>query len=86
MDLNDDDQRKARVTETVRESPGKSNEPLVNFFFSFSLCLNQVFSLSAFTGSPHYSEDFEDEENAKEPLEKVCSWDIIKLKLRTLVM
>lgn len=82
MELNDDDQRKARVTETVRKSPGKSNEPLVNLSFSFSLCLNQVFSLSAFPGSPLFSEDFEEEENAKEPLEEVCSWDIIKLKLR----
>lgn len=73
MEQNDDDQRKARVTETIRESPGKSNEPLANLSFSFSVCLNQLFCLSAFTGSPHYSEDFEEEENGKEPLEEVCS-------------
>lgn len=34
---------------------------------------NQVFSLPAFTGSPHYSEDFEDVENGKEPVDEVCS-------------
>lgn len=28
--------------------------------------------LSVFTGSPHYSEDFEEEENGKELLEEVC--------------
>ncbi|KAL7394320.1 hypothetical protein ABVT39_024209 [Epinephelus coioides] len=45
VEQSDDDQRKARVTETVRESP-------------------------ALTGSPHYSEDFDEEENGKEPLQE----------------
>ncbi|XP_076593753.1 centrosomal protein of 162 kDa isoform X5 [Chaetodon auriga] len=45
VEQSDDDQRKARVTEPVRESP-------------------------AYTGSPHYSEDFEEEENGKEPREE----------------
>uniref|UniRef100_A0A3B5A8C2 Centrosomal protein of 162 kDa n=1 Tax=Stegastes partitus TaxID=144197 RepID=A0A3B5A8C2_9TELE len=31
----------------------------------------------AFTGSPHYSEDFEDEENMKEPLEEKCKMSAI---------
>lgn len=44
--------------------------------FSVSVCLNQVFPLSPFTGSPHYSEDFEEEENEKEPLEEVCNWNL----------
>ena len=75
MEQSDDDQRKARVTETNRESPGKTNQAFADLSFSFSasVCLKQVCSLSAFTGSPHYSEDFEEEENAKEPLEEVCS-------------
>lgn len=37
------------------------------------LCLNHVCPLSAFTGSPHYSEDFEDDEDVKVPLEEVCA-------------
>ncbi|XP_030250867.1 centrosomal protein of 162 kDa isoform X6 [Sparus aurata] len=45
VEQSDDDQRKTRVTETIRESP-------------------------AFTGSPHYSEDFEEEEDGKEPHQK----------------
>ncbi|XP_049440497.1 centrosomal protein of 162 kDa isoform X2 [Epinephelus fuscoguttatus] len=45
VEQSDDDQRKARVTEIVRESP-------------------------ALTGSPHYSEDFDEEENGKEPLQE----------------
>ncbi|XP_036931235.1 centrosomal protein of 162 kDa isoform X5 [Acanthopagrus latus] len=45
IEQSDDDQRKTRVTETIRESP-------------------------AVTGSPHYSEDFEEEEDGKEPLQK----------------
>ncbi len=39
---------------------------------SVSVGLHQLFSFSAFTSSPHYSEDFEEEENGKEQLE-VCS-------------
>ena len=41
-------------------------------FPSLSLCLYQLFSLLAVTGSPHYSEDFEEEEDGKEPLQ-VCT-------------
>lgn len=80
MERSDDDQRKARVTESVRESPGKSNEPLANLFFSVSVCLMPVFLLSAYTGSPHYSEDFEEEESGKEPREEVCDWNLCWLK------
>lgn len=45
---------------------------------SLSLCVYQLFSLLAFTGSPHYSEDFEEEEDGKEP-HQVCTriiWSI----------
>ncbi|KAM9352865.1 centrosomal protein of 162 kDa [Symphorus nematophorus] len=53
VEQSDDDQRKARVTETIRESPG----------------------------SPHYSEDFEDEDNAKEPLEEKSKMSPILAKV-----
>ncbi|XP_039662293.1 centrosomal protein of 162 kDa isoform X2 [Perca fluviatilis] len=52
----DDDQREARVTEAVAESP-------------------------AFTGSPHYSEDFEEEENEKEPLKEKSKMSPILAKV-----
>ncbi|XP_073342549.1 centrosomal protein of 162 kDa [Pagrus major] len=45
VEQSDDNQRKTRVTETIRETP-------------------------ALTGSPHYSEDFEEEDDGKEPLQK----------------
>ncbi|XP_042346714.1 centrosomal protein of 162 kDa isoform X2 [Plectropomus leopardus] len=51
-----DDQRMARVAETVRESP-------------------------TFTESPHYSEDFEEEENGKEPLEEKSKMSPILAKV-----
>ncbi|XP_018521252.1 centrosomal protein of 162 kDa isoform X3 [Lates calcarifer] len=53
VEQSDDGQRKARVTETMRTSPG----------------------------SPHYSEDFEDEENAKEPLEEKSTMSSIIAKV-----
>ncbi|XP_051263216.1 centrosomal protein of 162 kDa isoform X2 [Dicentrarchus labrax] len=56
VEQSDDDQRKARVTETVRESPVS-------------------------TGSPHYSEDFEEEENGKEPLEEKSKMSPILAKV-----
>ncbi|KAI3361532.1 hypothetical protein L3Q82_013681 [Scortum barcoo] len=52
----DDDVRKARVTETIRESP-------------------------TFTGSPHYSGDFEEEEDGKEPLEEKSKMSPILAKV-----
>ncbi|XP_029307790.1 centrosomal protein of 162 kDa isoform X4 [Cottoperca gobio] len=48
-----DDQREARVTETIRQSPG----------------------------SPHYSEDFEEEEDGKEPLEEKSKMSPILAKV-----
>ena len=36
---------------------------------------HSYFCVSAFTGSPHYSMDFEDEESVKESGEEVCSYD-----------
>ncbi|XP_070822577.1 centrosomal protein of 162 kDa isoform X5 [Chaetodon trifascialis] len=56
VEQSDDDQRKARVTETVRESP-------------------------AYAGSPHYSEDFEEEENGKVPLEEKSKMSPILAKV-----
>ncbi|XP_044063040.1 centrosomal protein of 162 kDa isoform X2 [Siniperca chuatsi] len=56
VEQSDDDKRKTKVTETVRESP-------------------------AFTGSPHYSEDFEEEENGKEPLEEKSKMSPILAKV-----
>lgn len=73
MEQSDDDQRKTRDTEAIRTSPGTSENVFVFFLNLYiSVHFNQVFSLPAFAGSPHYSEDFE-EENGKEPLEEVCS-------------
>nr|XP_046255811.1 centrosomal protein of 162 kDa isoform X2 [Scatophagus argus] len=56
VEQNEDDQRKAGATETVRECP-------------------------AFTGSPHYSEDFEEEENGKEPLDEKSKMSPILAKV-----
>ncbi|XP_041798678.1 centrosomal protein of 162 kDa isoform X2 [Chelmon rostratus] len=56
VERSDDDQRKARVTESVRESP-------------------------AYTGSPHYSEDFEEEESGKEPREEKSKMSPILAKV-----
>uniref|UniRef100_UPI0037E7FD3C centrosomal protein of 162 kDa n=1 Tax=Semicossyphus pulcher TaxID=241346 RepID=UPI0037E7FD3C len=53
VEQSDDDQRKARVTGSDRESPG----------------------------SPHYSEDFEEEENEKEPLEEKSKMSPILAKV-----
>lgn len=78
MEQSDDDQRKARVTETDGDSPDKSKEISLSLF-SLSLCLCvsiKSFFLLAFTGSPHYSEDFEEEETGEKPLEEVCTWNL----------
>ncbi|XP_070767902.1 centrosomal protein of 162 kDa [Enoplosus armatus] len=56
VEQSDDDIRRAKAAETIRESP-------------------------ALTGSPHYSEDFEDEENGKEPLEEKSKMSPILAKV-----
>lgn len=48
IEQSDDDQRKTRVTETIRESPGESNGPLENFSFSVSVSLSALFSFSCY--------------------------------------
>lgn len=78
-DDDDDDGGKARIPEIVRESSSKSDAPLANLCFSCPVC--QQSFLSTFTGSPHYSEDFEEDDNPKEPQEEVRIWKVIKVKL-----
>lgn len=73
MEESDEVQSKVKVTATDRKSPGENTKALVNVCLSLCLCLNRLFSVSVITDSPHYSEDFE-EENSEEALKEVCSW------------
>lgn len=75
MEQNDDVRRKAGDMENIRTSPGDRNETLVFLSLCVSLCMLMMSCLSACTGSPHYSEDFEEEEDVKEPLDEVRNWN-----------
>lgn len=74
-----DDGTKAKVPENARELSSEIDEPRPSHSVPCSvISANQALSSSA--GSPHYSEDFEEDgDNAKEHPEEVCAWKVTKV-------